>query len=153
MTLTPLALPGFTEVYRSPVTGVVVNENSAARSRIQRYSSHTVATGPDEVLAQLEDGEPDTLIIESRAVGGESLLFDGEIPKVISNNDRIRIEVLEARAGLFRLDVDAGSDGWVFIADAPYPDWKAEVDGEPRPIFPANLFGESGAGGGRAAYC
>lgn len=143
MTPTPLALPGFSEVYSSSATGVVVNENSAARPRIQGYSRHTVVTGPDEVFTKLEHREPDTLIVESRALGGESVLPDSESSKGTNNSCAISIEVLEARAGRYRLDVDAGSDGWVFVADAPYPDWKAEVDGESRPVFPANILGKA----------
>lgn len=38
------------------------------------------------------------------------------------------------------LTVDMKRDGWLILADTDYPGWQATVDGEPTPIYRANLM-------------
>ena len=53
------------------------------------------------------------------------------------------VEFLEYSPHRVRLGIDAPRDCWLFTSDAYYPGWEAEVDGEPRPIYRANVGGRA----------
>jgi hypothetical protein len=57
--------------------------------------------------------------------GGEGLLTPAAV--IVSDANRVA------------LTVDAPADGFVVLADTFYPGWQATVDGQPTPIWPANL--------------
>ena len=139
-TTRPLDLPGFSVAYRSQASGVVINENRFALPVVRAVSGHEVVPGPEEALARLTQGDVRGLVIEAGV--------DGPPPVPTPGGDGIasqgmRIEVLAAESGRYLVEVDADTNGWLFIADAPYPGWRATVDGEEAPVYAANLMGKA----------
>jgi hypothetical protein len=50
------------------------------------------------------------------------------------------VDVLSYRPEEVRLQVTMGSAGYLVLADADYPGWRAAVDGQPAPIRRADLY-------------
>ena len=43
----------------------------------------------------------------------------------------------------YRLNVKANNPGWLFLADANYPGWRAFIDGRETPIYTAQILGKA----------
>lgn len=54
--------------------------------------------------------------------------------------DTAQVQVVEESANEIRLQVEADSSGWLFVADTWYPGWTAEVNGETAQIYRANYL-------------
>jgi uncharacterized membrane protein YfhO len=50
------------------------------------------------------------------------------------------VELAEYGANDVTISVNMERDGWLVLADTDYPGWAAMVDGEPTPIYRANLM-------------
>jgi len=111
-------------------------ENIAVKPRIQAYTRYVVASSMEAAADVLRTAREDALIIEA---GGELAVTNDTInaPQAITTTVR------KASATEYVIDVDADRVGWVFLADANYPGWKATVDGNDSQVFSANLLGKA----------
>lgn len=123
----------FDEEYR-----FFVLENSLSRSRLQLHSPANVVWVPDTGAAVAAlSREGDSLVLEgarsgeARDAGPGGVGVAAEVVAGDSAAER-HVVVLEAQDLV-----------WLVVADAPYPGWRATVDGEAVPIYPANVLGKA----------
>jgi hypothetical protein len=78
-------------------------------------------------------------VIEDVTASKEASSHDrGEPDEPVESDEQARV----VEYGPHRIVVDARStaDGWLIYSDNFYPGWEARVDGNPVPIYPANVF-------------
>jgi len=77
------------------------------------------------------------LVIDRRA--GEESPPTGLVAEPVTGT----VKVLRHEAERMELAVSADRDCWLFVSDTWYPGWQATLDGQPTPIFPANVAGRA----------
>jgi hypothetical protein len=89
--------------------------------------------GPEQALAALQNGAYDP---------ARTVLLEGPLaPTVTSTGGPGEIRLLEpGDSGRVELQVAAPEGGWVVLHDTWYPGWRAEVDGQPTPIYVADAL-------------
>jgi hypothetical protein len=119
-----------------------LSENPAARGRFQYYRDAVFVDSADAALARFRRAEPCAvvpIVIEGMPQAGDPRGDCDAAPAP----DTSRIEVRAAKAADMRLDVHTDAPGWLFVADSWYPGWRARVNGEERPVHPAQLMGKA----------
>lgn len=53
------------------------------------------------------------------------------------------MRVLDASSTLYRIGIETRSATWLFLADANYPGWSAQVDGVETPVYTAQILGKA----------
>ena len=84
----------------------------------------------NNVYLEEEPAPPPILSIEGGSTPSESTKTQGGV------------QILEYRSGLIRMQADVSPGGgapWLFLSEAYYPGWVAEVDGRPVKIYRANF--------------
>jgi hypothetical protein len=121
-------------VARQP--GVAVHENLTAlpRARVVYQAEFAHQDGPT-VAARLKAGGDrwrDTVLVETP---------DGLPPPTWQNQPSTPTKATYERLSpeTVRIEARLSLPGWLVVGDAPYPGWRAYVDGRSTPILPANL--------------
>jgi hypothetical protein len=112
-------------------------ENTAVKPRVQSYTRHVVVDSIEAAVALLRTAREEALIIEA---GADEL---AAAPDASNDPQSITTAVRKASATAYSIDVDAARPGWVFLADANYPGWKATVDGVDSRVYSANVLGKA----------
>ncbi|GAC1322876.1 MAG: hypothetical protein NVSMB28_15790 [Collimonas sp.] len=113
-------------------------ENTAAQPLFQTFTRYRLVHSDDEALQMLATPRQPELIIE--AAKDKTPPFASATD---NDPDAIRFQVIAKRQTFYAIDVDASRPGWLFLADANYPGWRATVDGRPAPVFSAQLLGKA----------
>jgi hypothetical protein len=129
--MSPCAAPAFTTL--AAVPGLQICENRAARPRLQFYERHRQVASPQAALADITAHGAADLVVE--APPGTNLPADAP------GGGDLRVE--KASPTLYRVVVAARAPGWLFLADAPYPGWRATIDGRPAPLLAAQVLGKA----------
>lgn len=134
----PLTAPGFQLAVHDQRLSMWIMENTAAQPLFQTFTRYRPAASDDEALQLLQTPRQPELIIEAAA--GQTLP-----PRSNADNkpDAIRFKVLTKQPTFYAIDVDAAKAGWLFLADANYPGWRATIDGQATHVFSAQLLGKA----------
>jgi uncharacterized membrane protein YfhO len=64
--------------------------------------------------------------------------YPADAPPVPTEEPAGRAKVLSRGPGSYVLEAQALADSYLVLSEAYYPGWRAEVDGQPVPVLPAN---------------
>jgi hypothetical protein len=138
----PVPTPGFRPLWHDPERNWIM-ENTAALPRFQVYDSHVAVDTPDEAQAVMRAWRERTLVIEdplhtlAKTTGSvdEMASAPGAAPA--------ELDVRKDEDTDYLVDVSATRPCWLFLADANYPGWFATIDGQPAPLFTAQVLGKA----------
>jgi uncharacterized membrane protein YfhO len=71
--------------------------------------------------------------------GGGSAIFPDPTQPALSTTRIKPVTVSNSTPGQVSLTVESARPGFVVLTDTFYPGWEATIDGQPAPIWPANL--------------
>lgn len=135
----PLATPALTPFWENLPQIVRVYRNPAARPRFQLYWKAQSVDTPEQALTALQAAQEETLLLEKSAGADETPDATPSCPACAPP----RLEVVEARAMRYRVNIDVDRAAWLFLADANYPGWQATVDGVRQPVRTAQVLGKA----------
>jgi hypothetical protein len=116
----------------------LVRENPYARERIRLVPAGAARFAPDARSAAAELG-----------LAGDALILEGSPDPAIGEPEPARsvslpgVSIVESRAERHVVDVETREPAYLVVADAPYPAWRARLDGERVAIHPANVLGKA----------
>ncbi|AIY43987.1 hypothetical protein LT85_4829 [Collimonas arenae] len=133
-----LTAPGLRVAVHDERLNMWIMENTAAQPLFQTFTRYRLVHSDDEALKMLKTPRQPELIIES--IKGAALP-----PASTAGNkaDAIRFQVQARHPTFYAIDVDASEPGWLFLADANYPGWRATIDGRETPVFSSQLLGKA----------
>ncbi|MCB1706241.1 MAG: hypothetical protein KDI17_15360 [Halioglobus sp.] len=131
-------VPGFTNIYSRPDGRLLIYRNDYAQPKLRTYFSAQRAASPDEAMDMLTRVEPGTIVIES-----DTLPVDARAQPCPAGVAPAHIERRDFSSQYYRIAVDSPCSGWLYLGDAYYPGWSAQVDGEPAPLYPAQVLGKA----------
>jgi hypothetical protein len=143
--LTELPTAGFTLMRHDVEKGLYFYRNEFALPRFQNYDHALTATDPEDAFKQLKTLQTRVLVIEAdaaalKAIGAEvSLDANAELLP----DGQFSITIQRAKSDDYRFDTNGGRGSWLFIVDNMYPGWIATLDGEPTPVFAAQIMGKA----------
>jgi hypothetical protein len=105
--------------------GVIVYERTGALPRVRWAGFARVVSDPTERLRALGDGVPPDVVILS-------------VPSPSGDGSGAEVEVVRDSGDEIAVSIDALGAGYLVVADALQDGWKAEVDGTPVPLIPAD---------------
>jgi hypothetical protein len=111
----------------------LLQKNAAAKSRIQTYDTVQTVSSPEEALVELQNSAEELLVIET----ADPILADEY------DDQDTQYGILEQSATSYKVTSNSQADYWLFIADANYPGWKAEIDGVDAPVYTAQVLGKA----------
>ena len=110
----------------------IFQENPGALPRAWVVNNAVVIESKEERLKVLGKGPWDprkTVILET---------YPEAAPPVATEGSAGRAKVLSRVPGEYVLEAENGADAYLVLAEAYYPGWRAEVDGKPAEVLPAN---------------
>lgn len=131
---------GMPVAYRSADDAVVIFENPRALPKLRAYTRARAVPDATSALAALADTAPDTLIVECP----DAACVQQSAP---SAGPPATLRIRERTPTRLVVDVQAVQPGWLFVADANYPGWRARLDGEAVPVRSAQVLGKAVAHG------
>ncbi len=130
------------KIFEEPTHGFWIRENTRARERVRLIREDRVQFVRDagEAEAVFARAEGHVLVVEdeARMAGGQTAPAAPPNPSPAGQLG----EIIET-PGAVEIDVGVEHPAYLFIQDAPNPGWRADIDGEPAPIFAANLLGKA----------
>ena len=116
-----------------------IYRNAYAKPRFQVYWDARIVDTAEQALAGLRAAQSETLFVEQ---------IRGTTPAQLAEcqgcaPSKPAIEIVEARAMRYRVNVDMPREGWLFLADANYPGWQATVNGVRQPVYSAQVLGKA----------
>jgi hypothetical protein len=111
---------------------IKVRENPDALPRAWVVNNAVVIESKEERLRVLGKGPWDprrTVILET---------YPTEAPPVPTDAPAGRARVRARSPGEYVLEAENGADAYLVLSESYYPGWRAEVDGKPAEVFPAN---------------
>jgi hypothetical protein len=131
--------PGFREFWHEPDMPWIT-ENTAALPRFQFYDRAVFVDTPEAALDYIKGWNERVLVVEdpSRATGQAA---EAGAPEPAAEPATVSTEYASDTA--YRFQVTAPRPGWLFLADANYPGWRATIDGVDSPVFSAQVLGKA----------
>ncbi len=108
-------------------------KNTAAKPRIQIYDTLEVVSSPEEALASLKKIDKNILVIEAPDYN----------PNKKYDAEDSTYEIIEQSAANYTFTTESSAPFWIFISDANYPGWKAEIDGVEAQVYTAQVLGKA----------
>ena len=140
----PLNNAAFDKKFQDPATGAWLIENSAAKPRFQTYTNYVFVNSSEEALHILRTANAPTLTLELPPYADRKLVAATPPPAPASAEQaQIRFTLTKDEPTHYRLDINAKNPGWLFLADANYPGWRAYIDGQETPIYTAQILGKA----------
>jgi hypothetical protein len=136
---TALNNPDLSLFAQDPGQSLFIYRNLFAKPRFQIYWNARVVDEAEQALAGLQAAQSETLFIEK--IRGETPALPMECKGCAASKPAI--EVVEAKAMRYRVNVEMPRDGWLFLADANYPGWEATVNGLKQPVYSAQVLGKA----------
>lgn len=117
---------------------VFIYRNAAAKPRFQVYWNAIEVDGPEQALSVLQSAKEETLAVER--IAGKPL----ESTSACAGCEAMKptVDVVEARAMRYRVNVEVAREAWLFLADANYPGWQATVNGVRQPVYSGQVLGK-----------
>jgi len=128
-----LAQQGLKPIFQSKKDGIRIWENERALPRAFFVSRTVEAKGKELVFLQREDFDPTKLLILSEPLGENGFPLEEK-----KNNSSV--EIISYEPEEVRLRVSNSKKGFLVLADAYYPGWKALCDGVETKIYRANYM-------------
>lgn len=138
----PPATPALAPFWSEP-GNVTVMENTAARPRFQAYENQVMVASPEEALERIRKLTKPVLVLEKPAVPTTLPVTSAGSAQGEAAQSALTFSVIEDRPTRYRFDITAARNGWMFVADANYPGWRATLDGRPVPVFTAQVLGKA----------
>jgi hypothetical protein len=122
--------------------GIVIMENKHALPHVQIFTRYEMANSTGDALNRLKKSNKATLFLESPAHQAPDVK---SLPVSAAVNDHHAVEILSSKMSnvQYEFAVNAGQPAWLFIADANYPGWQAYLDGQPAPVYSAQVLGKA----------
>ncbi len=128
----PCQAPGFLPALATPELGDTrICHNEFARPRLQLFSHAVRAASLEAAVRLARDGQ--VLVVEAAE----------PLPAARGGPDASSLTVEKARDTIYRATVTAAAPVWLFVADAPYPGWRADIDGTRTRVYPAQVLGRA----------
>ena len=139
---------GTDEIYRSAglspliTDNIIILENKHALPRLQTFTRYEMAGSTDDALNHIKQSKEATLILEPPVDKSAAL---NSLPASTLVNDAKAVDILSAKMTnvQYKFDVHAKQLAWLFIADANYPGWQANIDGQVTPVYSAQVLGKA----------
>jgi hypothetical protein len=125
--------------FTSADSGTKIYENLYALPRYQTYTAFELANSAADALSRLQAQTTPRLVVEGDA--GE-IDTAGATPAQ-NDPDAITFTAEHSAATDHVLTVTATQPGWLFLADANYPGWRARLDDKDVPVFTAQVLGKA----------
>lgn len=127
---------GFRLVFRSAVDGVAIWENPRALPRAFFVPRCIKTNGKELVLLQDPGFDPSRYVMISGPVSGSAACGERAVSADRGAGSSVTIVAYEPEA--VRVNVTAGTDGFLVLGDTYYPGWRARVDGVDSKVYVAN---------------
>lgn len=108
-------------------------KNTAAKPRIQIYDTLEVVSSPEDALASLKKSDKKILVIEA-SYYNQNTIYDAADSTY---------KIIEKSATSYTLTTESSAPFWIFISDANYPGWKAQIDGVAVQVYTAQVLGKA----------
>lgn len=132
-----LSNPGLSLYSHDLAHHVFIYRNPTAKPRFQIYWNVRAVDRPEQALAGLQEASAETLFVEK--LSAET--FSSSPPCAACAAPHI--DVVEARAMRYKVNVEVTQEAWLFLADANYPGWQATVNGARQPVYSAQVLGKA----------
>lgn len=133
----PLKTPGFVKIMENKLPALMLMDNTAALPKFQAYTRVIQTESPEAALAALQAMQERTLVIDNPTT------INSINDTIAQNKPDIRFELLHDEATDYLLETSSGAPFWLFLADANYPGWRAEISGEDTPVYSAQILGKA----------
>jgi len=136
---TPTDAASLELIHRDIDDGVLIYRNNQARPRFQLYQHAEFVNSPEMALQQLVESKPGVLFLE----GPQATTSLAEPSCEADSEQSARLEVSQATSRHYQMAVTTDCPVWLFVADANYPGWQANVDGAAVALYSAQVLGKA----------
>jgi hypothetical protein len=121
---------------RDPAGNLIVWENPYARPLIQTYTHASFIANWEQALAALRKDAGDHLYVQA----DPGVFTDHRAPGA---DEEIVLKTLKATDTQYRFVANSSAGFWLFLADTWHPGWRASIDDQPVPVYPAQVLGKA----------
>ena len=131
--------PGFEPLIFSDILFL---ENRNALPRVQSFTRYEMTNSANDALHHIKHSKETTLFLEPPFNKNEGVK---DLPVSTNMNIPNALEILSSTMTnmQYKFDVYARQAAWLFIADANYPGWQANIDGLAAPVYSAQVLGKA----------
>ncbi len=126
-----------------------IYKNKNAQPRFQIYCHAEFVNSYEDALWKLKNANRRTLFLEYPQNKKSQLTKPLEMAQNTSCENfpekevLSKIRYLKTNSQKYELEMDASQSGWLFLADANYPGWKATINDLPATIYSAQVLGKA----------
>ena len=121
---------------------IIIMENIYAAHRIQSFTRYELANSAEDALNRLKQSKKPTLILEP-PFNKKETIKGLPVSTAINISNALEISSSKITNVEYEFNVHARKPVWLFIADANYPGWQAEIDGHSTPVYSAQVLGKA----------
>jgi len=132
-----VSVPGFQLMLEVPGNRLRLYRNEYAKPKVQTYPGAVAVADPEEALAEMRAAPGPVLFVETPALPPVN---ESSCPGFESS---VALTSVVKSSQRYSAVVESECPGWLFIRDAYYPGWHALRDGEPVPLYPAQVLGKA----------
>jgi len=135
--------PAFHLFYRDPGLDITIMENHAALPKFQIYTDHRLVNSPEQALSVLENLDKRILVVEKGMKTDIQHDIIGMEHNGLDDFGSIDFKVIRSTPKAYEFQISARKPGWIFIADANYPGWRAFIGDNELPVYSAQVLGKA----------